>query len=111
MNIDFNSKPPYDKYIKTKIKTNEDSITTNFYNEKESKKIPEEKVPCKCLSIIISDSILYAYEKYHPKTFLEECKYKQQKQKQQQQKNYIDEGLKSESDTATDTDPDTDNEE
>ena len=45
MNIDFNSKPTYDKYIKTKIKTNEDSITTNFYNEKESKKIPEEKYP------------------------------------------------------------------
>ena len=82
MNIDFNSKPTYDKYIKTKIKTYEDSITTNFYNEEESKKIPEE-VPCKCLSIIIIDSVLYAYEKYHPQTFLEECKYKQQKQKQQ----------------------------
>ena len=36
MNIDFNSKPTYDKYIKTKIKTYEHSITTNFYNEKES---------------------------------------------------------------------------
>ena len=51
MSIDFNSKPTYgddDKYIKTKIKTNEDSITTNFYSEKDSKKIPEEKVPCKC---------------------------------------------------------------
>ena len=112
MNIDFNSKPTYDKYIKTKIKPNEDSITKNFYNEKESKKIPDEKVPCKCLSIIISDSVLYAYGKYHPETFLEECKYKQQKQKQQQQqKNYIDEGLKSESDTDTDTDSKTDNEE
>ena len=52
MNIDFNSKPTYgddDKYIKTKIRTYEDSITKNFYNEKESKKIPEEEVPCKCL--------------------------------------------------------------
>ena len=51
MSIDFNSKPTYgddDKYIKTKIKTNEDSITTNFYSEKDSKKISEEKVPCKC---------------------------------------------------------------
>ena len=50
MNIDFNSKVTYDddddKYIKTKIKTYEDSITANFYNEKESKKIPEEKLPC-----------------------------------------------------------------
>ena len=49
MSIDFDSRPTYgddDKYIKTKIKTYEDSITANFYNEKESKKIPEEKLPC-----------------------------------------------------------------
>ena len=32
-----------DKYIKTKVKTYKDSITTNFYNKKGSKKIPEEK--------------------------------------------------------------------
>ena len=66
MSIDFDSKPTYgddDKYIKTKIKTYEDSITTNFYNEKESNKIPEEKVPCKCLSVIIIDSVLDPYEK------------------------------------------------
>ena len=47
MSIDFDSKPTYgnddDKYIKTKIKTYEDSITTNFYNKKGSEKIPEEK--------------------------------------------------------------------
>ena len=109
MSIDFDSKPTYgndDKYIKTKIKTYEDSITTNFYNKKGSKKIPEEKIPHKCLSIIILDSVLYAYEKYHPQTFLEEFKYKQQQQQQhqqQQQKNYIDEELKSESNTDTDT--------
>ena len=30
------------------------------------KKIPEEKISWKCLSIIILDSVLYAYEKYHP---------------------------------------------
>ena len=74
MNIDFNSKATYDddddKYIKTKIKTYEDSITTNFYNKKGSKKIPEEKIPHKCLSIIILDSVLYAYEKYHPQIHL-----------------------------------------
>ena len=46
MSIDFDSKPVYgidDKYIKTKIKTYEDSIITNFYNKNGSKKIPEEK--------------------------------------------------------------------
>ena len=111
MNIDFNSKPTYgddDKYIKTKIKTYEDSVTTNLYNEKESKKIPEEKVPCKCLSIIIIDSVLYAYEKYHPKHFQKNAninnKKKLRKQQQHQQKNYIDEELKSEPDTDTDAD-------
>ena len=106
MSIDFDSKPTYgddDKYIKTKIKTYKDSITTNFYNKKGSKKIPEEKIPHKCLSIIILDSVLYAYEKYHPQTFLEECKYAQEKIKT---KNYINKELKSESDTDTDTDND-----
>ena len=106
MSIDFDSKPTYvddDKYIKTKIKTYEDSITTNFYNKKGSKKIPEEKIPHKCLSIIILDSVLYAYEKYHPQIFLEECKYVKENIKT---KNYIDKELKSESDTDTDTDND-----
>ena len=76
-----------------------------------SKKIPEGKVPCKCLSIIILDSVLYAYEKYHPETFLEECKNEQIIKT----KNYIDEELKSESSTDNDTDTgtgtDTDNDE
>ena len=46
MGIDFDSKPTYgddDKYIKTKIKTYEDSITKNFYNEKGSKKYQKKK--------------------------------------------------------------------
>ena len=105
MIIDFDSKPTYgnnDKYIKAKIKTYEDSITTNFHNKKGSKKILEEKIPHKCLSIIIFDSVLYAYEKNHPQIFLE-CKYVQEKIKT---KNYIDKKLKSESDTDIDTDTD-----
>ena len=102
ISIDLDSKPVYgndDKYIKTKIKTYKDSITTNFYNKNGSKKIPEEKVPHKCLSIIILDSIIYAYEKYYPQIFLEECKYAKENIKT---KNYIDKELKSESDTDTD---------
>ena len=47
MKVDFNTKTTYgddgDKYIKTKIKKNKDSITTNFYNKNRSKKIPEKK--------------------------------------------------------------------
>ena len=84
MKIDFNTKPIYgddDKYIKTKIKTYEDNITTNFYNKKGSKKVPKEKIPHKCLSIIILDSILYAYEKYHPQILLEESKYAKENRK------------------------------
>ena len=105
MKIDFSSKTTYDddndKYIKTRIKTYKDSITTNFYNKNASKKIPEEKVPHKCLSIIILDSVIYAYEKYHSPTFLEECKYVKEKIKTN---NYIDEELKSESDSDSDSD-------
>ena len=62
----------------------------------------------KCLSIVIVDSVIYVYEKYHPQTFLEECKYAKEKIKTN---NYIDEELKSESDIDTDTDSDTDIEE
>ena len=66
--IDFSSKTTYgddndddddddDKYIKTKIKTYKDSITTNFYNKIGSEKVPKEKIPHECLSI--NSSFLY----------------------------------------------------
>ena len=103
MKIDFNTKTTYgddDKYIKTKIKTYTDSIITNFYNKNGSKKIPEEKVPHKCLSIIL-DSIIYTYEKYYTQIFLEKCKYAKQNIKA---KNYIDNELKSESDSDSNID-------
>ena len=49
LNIDFEGKPVYggddDKYIKTKIRIYADSIVINFHN----KKIPKEKLPCRCL--------------------------------------------------------------
>ena len=102
MSINFNSKTTYgddadddddhdDKYIKTKIETYSDIIITNFHN----KKMPKEKVPCKCLSIIMLDSVIESDEKYYPQTFLEECKYVQEKIKFE---NYIDEELDSDSD-------------
>ena len=87
MRIDFESKPVYgddDKYIKTKIKIYADYMITNFHNEK----MPKEKAPCKCLSIIILDSVIKANKKYYPQTILEECKYVQGKIKTE---NYIDE--------------------
>ena len=99
MSIDFDSKLVYgyddDEYIKTKIKTYAGSLITNFQN----KEMPKEKV-------------LEAYEKYHPETFLEECKYVFEKIKT---KNYIDEELNSDSDSnderESDTDTDTNNNE
>ena len=112
MKIDFNTKTTYGddyvKYINTKIKPDKDSITTNFYNKNGSEKIPEEKALHKCLSIIIPGSVIYAYEKYHPEIFLEECKYVKGNIKT---RNYIDAKLKSESDTNNDIDIDIDIEE
>ena len=90
---------------KQKHKTYESNITTNFYHKKGSKKVPKDKIPHKCLSIIILDSILYPYEKYHPQIFLEECKYTEENIKT---KNYIDKELKSESDSDSDSDSNSD---
>ena len=91
ISIDFNCKSTYDdKYIKAKIKTYADIIITNFHN----KKIPKEKVPCKCVSIIMLDSVIESDEKYYPQTFLEECKYAQEKINFE---SYIDEELDSDS--------------
>ena len=110
MIIDFESETTYgnddDKYITIKIKTYKDSINTSFYNKIGSKKVTKEKIPHECLSIIIIDSVLYAYEKYYPQTFLEECKYMKENIKT---KNYIDEELKSESEFDIDTDTNSDN--
>ena len=80
-----------DKYIKIKMKTYKDNINTNFYNKIGCEKVPKEKIPHECLSIIIIDSVLYVYEKYHPETFLEECKYAKTNVRTN---NYIDKELK-----------------
>ena len=110
MRIDFESKPVYgddDKYIKTKIKIYAKNIVTNFHN----KKMPKEKTPCKCLSIIMIDSVIKANKKYYHQILLEECKYRQEKIKTE---NYIYKDLeKSESgsDSNNETESDIDNEE
>ena len=110
MKINFESKPVYDdddKYIKTKIKIYAGSVITNFHNKKMSK----EKVTCKCLSIIMVDSVIKANKKYYPQTILEECI---QVQKKIKVENHIDEDLeKSESDSHSidETESDIDNNE
>ena len=70
--------------------------------------MPKEKAPCKCLSIIMLDSVIKANKKYYPQTFLEECKYVQKKIKTE---NYIDENLESDSDSNDETESDVDNNE
>ena len=94
LKINFDSKPIYgddDKYIKTKIIMYGDSMFTNF----QGKKMPKEKAPCKCLSIIMLDSVIRANKKCYPQTLLEECKYEQEQIKLE---NLIDDDLeKSES--------------
>ena len=110
MKINFESKSVYGedvKYIKTKIKMYAGSLITNFHN----KKMPKEKAPCKCLSIIMIDSVIKANKKYYPQTFLEECKYMQEKIKID---HYINEDLEnsdSDSDSNNETESDIDNEE
>ena len=52
--------------------------------------MPEEKSPCKFLSMIMLDSVIKANKKYYPQTLLEECKYVQEKIKTE---NCIDEDL------------------
>ena len=44
-----------------------------------AKKMLKEKAPCKCLSIIMLDSVIEAKKKYYPPTLLKECKYEQEK--------------------------------
>ena len=63
------------------------------------KKCLKKKAPYKCLSLIMLDSVIKTDNKYYPRTFLEECKYKREKIKT---KNYIDDKLE-------ETEPDNDN--
>ena len=103
--INFESELVYDdadKYIKTEIKIYAGSIITNFHD----KKMPKEKTPCKCLLIIMIDSVTKANEKYYPQTLLEECKYIQEKIKIE---NYINEDLEnSESDSDSNNETESD---
>ena len=82
-------------------------MITNFHNEK----MPKERSPCKCLSMIMLDSVIKANKKYYPQTLLEECKYIQEKIKIE---NYINEDLEnseSDSDSNNETESDIENEE
>ena len=108
MNIKFDSEPVYgdnDKYIKTKIKIYGYNVNTNFHR----KKIPKEKTSCKCLSLIMLDSVIRVNKKHYPQTLLEECIYEIKKTKIE---NLMNDGLdpsSSDNETDSDSDNDTDN--
>ena len=74
--------------------------------------MPKEKASCKCLSVIMIDSVIKANKKNYLQILLEECKYMQEKIKTE---NYIDEDLensKSDSNSNDDgTESDIDSEE
>ena len=79
-------------------------MITNF----QSKKIPKEKAPCKCLSIIMLDSVIRAKKKYYPQTRMAECKYEQEKTKME---NLIDDDLEKSSSDVSGSESDKDNDE
>ena len=74
------------------------------------KKIPKEKAPCKCLSVIMLDSVIKTKKQYYSQKLLEECKYEQEKVKMEK---LIDDDLeKTESDESnSETESDIDNDE
>ena len=62
MNIEFGSETVHgdnDKYIETKIEMYDDRVNTNF----QGKKVPEENVLYKCLSLIMLDSVIRVNKK------------------------------------------------
>ena len=80
MTIIFDSEPVYgnnNKYIKTKIKIYDDNVNINF----QGKKVSKQNTSCKCLSLIMLDSVVKVKKKYYPQTLLEECKYEIKKTK------------------------------
>ena len=62
--------------------------------------MPKKKAPCKCLSIIMLDSVTRANKKYYPQTFLKKCKCVQEKMKIE---NHIDDDLKLDSNSNEET--------
>ena len=109
--INFESKPVYgddDKCIKTKIKIYAGSVITNFHDKK---KMPKEKVPCKCLSLIMLDSVIKANKTYYPQILVEERKYVWEKIKTEDHINDDLEKSESDSDSNDEIESDVDNDE
>ena len=67
---EFDSEPVYGEvYLKTKIRSDEEKIITNFHNNT----IPKENSHCICLSVILINYVFRAGNNYNYQVFLEEC--------------------------------------
>ena len=89
LGIEFDSEQVYgdtDSYIKTKVLMYDNKVNTNF----QGKDTPNGDSSCKCLSLIMLDSVVKVGKKYYPQVFLEECKYVKRKKKMF---NYINDAL------------------
>ena len=76
LNVKFHSQPIYDdKYIKTKVKTFNNTVNTLFSGDEISK----ERIHYVCISAIFMDSVLRTDKKNYPQVYLEQCKYKTKK--------------------------------
>ena len=100
LKIKFHSKPVGEcKYLKTKVKEYDGAIKTHFLGNG----ILKENICYTCIACITIDSVLQKDEKYFPKVYLEECKYKIKKT---QMSRIINGELKSDSDNDSDDDSD-----
>ena len=68
----FDSEPVYnEEYLKTKAKSYEGKISTNFHDDR----IPKQGSHCICSSVTLTDSAFKIGKNYYPQVFLEKCKY------------------------------------
>ena len=75
LSVQFDSDPVYgdnEKYIKTKIRTYEDRIITNF----QGKKVPKENASYNCIALVGIDCVIRINKKYYPQAYLNERKYR-----------------------------------
>ena len=80
MNVKFDREAIYgdnEQYIKTKIKSCGGKINKYF----QVKEVPKENASYKCLSLIMSDSVIRVNKKCCPQTLLEDRKYETKKNK------------------------------
>ena len=81
-------------------------MKTNF----NGKKVPKENASCKCLSLIMLDSIIKVKKKYYPQTLLEECIYEIKKTQMESFNNDEFEPSSSDDESDSDSDNETNNE-